>query len=149
MIRTLTASDLSLTRHTAESFFEESGIDGTLNFDHFCKQWGHLIKLDMAVIMLYIDKNETPAGIIGGTLTPCTMTGQKIAQEAFWWVEKHLRGKSPAGLLLLRKWEATMVEKGAVRLYVGNLWNLNNEEMQDLYWRLGYKPTEVHYVKNV
>jgi hypothetical protein len=149
MIRPLKHDELSLTRGPAQAFFAESGIDGVLDFEHFCASWGKLIELDIACVMLYFGGNNEAQGIIGGTVTPCTMTGQPIAQEAFWWVSPHLRGKSPAGLNLLRKWEWWAKGKSAVRAYVGNLYRLNDQAMRQLYSRLGYDPLEIHYVKQL
>lgn len=150
MIRLLKPEELSLTREVSEAFFEESGISGALNFDHFCQTWGTLISLDVASIMIYVHgQDNLTLGIIGGTVTPCTMTGDIIAMESFWWVAPFLRGTSPAGLNLLRKWEDWSIERGAKRIYVGNLFRLNDSKMRALYDRLGYSPLEVHYVKSV
>lgn len=147
MIQILNADELSLTRDIAFAFFKESKIDGKLDFDHFCKSWGSLIQLDMACIMVYIDSSKKPRGIIGGTLTTCLMTNEPIAQEAFWWTEPELRG-TPAGLRLLTAWWNYMAAKGAVRVYVGNLMEVEHEAMARLYTRLGFRPLETHYVRN-
>lgn len=146
MIYVISHDELSLTREPAEAFFEESGLAGALNFDHFCQTWGGLIRLDIACIMLYLDAQESIKGIIGGTCTPCTMTAETIAQESFWWVHPTIRSQ-PAGIRLLQAWEGWARSKGAKRIYVGNLFRLNDEKMRNLYAKLGYQPLEVHYVK--
>lgn len=149
MIQRITPEAISLTREPAHAFFKESGIDGKLNFSHFCQTWAKLIELDMAQILVYRDDDKTHAtGIIGGTITPCTMTNDLIAMECFWWVSPKLRGGA-AGIKLLKAWESLMITNGAKRLYVGNLVGLNNEMMHSIYTRLGYKPLETHYVKPV
>lgn len=146
-IRAITPDELWLTRDVARSFFDESGIGGELNFQHFCEQWSRLISLDAASIMIYFDYHDVPQGIIGGLCTQCTMTEDMTAQEVFWWVHPALRG-SPHGIRLLREWEKWARSRGAKRIYVGNLYRLNNETMHSIYSRLGYEPTEIHYVKS-
>lgn len=146
MIHQLKAEELSLTREPAYAFFSESGIDGIINFPHFCQTWAKFIELDIGAIFVYIDPETRTTGIIGGLCTPCTMTGDLNAQETFWWVEPRLRG-SAIGVRLLKQWEKWAIGKGAKRIFVGNLWKLNNSTMRHLYARLGYTPTEVHYIK--
>lgn len=148
MIRAISQDELLLTRDCAYAFFKESGIEGTLDFDHFCNQWSRFIQLDVASILLYFDEQNNPKGIIGGLCTECTMTKDLTAQEVFWWVDPVLRARSPAGIKLLRAWEEWARRKGARRIYVGNLYRLNNDSMISLYHRIGYKPTELHYVKS-
>lgn len=148
MILTLPPHELSSTRTPAEAFFKESGIDGVLNFDHFCQFWGKLIELDMAAIMLYVDEQKQPKGLIGGTCTACPMTGDLMGQESFWWIAPELRAKSPIGIKMLRVWENWAINKGAKRLYIGNLFTLN-DGMRQLYLKLGYTPLEIHYVRKV
>lgn len=140
----------SLTREPAFSFFSESKIDGTLNFEHFCKTWENFIQLDIGAIFVYRrSPNEEPTGIIGGVVTPCPMTADPIASEMFWWVAPFLRGTSPAGMHLLMKWERWAIEKGVKRVYMGNLVELNDSKMKRIYERMGYRPLEIHYVKAV
>lgn len=148
MIRQVNFSEMfSLTRGPAEAFFAESCIDGTLDFKHFADSWDSFIQNNIGVVLV----NESfgkQNGIIGGLLTKCFMTGDWIATECFWWIAKELRG-SPAGMKLFLHWEAIMKDRGASRIYVGNLHAVNREMMQNLYHRLGYKPLETHYVKTV
>lgn len=146
MIRVLKPDEVSLTRELAFAFFKESGIGGSLNFDHFCQQWANYIHLDIGCIMLYIDSLNRPVGIIGGLCVQCSLTADIIAQETFWFVDQSVRG-GIAGFRLLARWEIWAIKKQAARIYVGNLFRLNNEAMQSIYYRLGYSPTEVHYVK--
>lgn len=137
----------SLTRHPAERFFEESKVDGILNFDHFCASWGKLIELDMAKVLVYL-RDDKALGIIGGTITKCLMTGDIIAQEAFWWVDPIIRS-SPVGIRLFRNWENMVSMIGAKRIYVGNLHSVDPEKMAAIYQALGYKALETHYVRPV
>jgi GNAT superfamily N-acetyltransferase len=141
-------SIFSLTREPAEEFFKESKIDGVLDFPHFCQSWGKLIELDMAAIIVYVDDQQRTLGIIGGTCTKCLMTGDMIAQESFWWVHPSKR-RSPVGIKLLRQWEGWGEDRGAKRIYVGNLAAVNHEMMHTLYSKLGYQLLETHYVRPV
>lgn len=135
----------SLTREPAEAFFAESRIGGTLDFDHYCASWGKLIELDLAKIIVYLDDQDRTLGIIGGTCTQCLMTGDMIAQEAFWWVHPSKRS-SPLGIRLLRMWEDWAKSLRAKRIYVGNLEAVNPVMMDNIYTRLGYRKLETHYV---
>lgn len=137
----------SLTREPAFAFFYESKLAGELDFSHFCQTWGTLISLDMARLFVYRTEDRT-LGIIGGTITKCTMTGDLIAQESFWWVHPGIRA-SPIGIRLFRKWENRVIEDGAKRIYVGNLLAVNHEKMTSLYSALGYQMIETHYVRPV
>ena len=146
MIRYIKPDEMHITESVARAFFKESGIAGTLNFPHFCEQWSKLIELDVASILMYFNSSDQPMGIIGGLCTECTMTKDMTAQEVFWWVDPSLRGRTCA-IHLLREWERWARDRGAKRIYVGNLYRLNNDAMMSIYNRIGYQPAELHYVK--
>jgi hypothetical protein len=137
----------SLTRVPAVAFFNESKIDGVLDFPHFCDWWDNAIGMRIGVVLVN-ENNGVFNGIIGGLISQCMMTKDIIATECFWWIAPELRDRSPAGIKLLLRWEEIVKERYAKRIYVGNLHAVNHDKMQDLYHRLGYKSLETHYVKN-
>lgn len=138
----------SLTREPAVAFFNESKIDGVLNFKHFCDSWDNLIGAGAGVVLVN-EKDGISNGIIGGLVSQCMMTGDLIATECFWWITPELRNGSPAGIRLFLKWEDIVRAMKVRRIYVGNLHEVNHARMQDLYQHLGYKSLETHYVKTV
>lgn len=149
MIRQVECGEMfSLTRGPAIAFFNESKVEGILNFNHFCITWNSFIKAGIGIVLVNDIAGEQN-GIIGGLISQCFMTGDLIATECFWWIAPELRDSSPAGMRLFMKWESLVKERGVKRIYVGNLHAVNHDKMQDLYARLGYKPLETHYVKPV
>ena len=139
----------SLTREPAFAFFKESQINGSLDFKFFCNFWDGLIASKVGVVLVNERGDDVRNGIIGGLVSPCFMTGDKIATEAFWWIAPELRKYSPAGIKLFIEWEKIVKEMGVKRIYVGNLHAINHDQMQHLYHRLGYSSLETHYVKSV
>lgn len=149
MIRQVKKGEMfSLTREPAVAFFNESKIDGVLNFKHFCDWWDQAIGISVGVVLVNESEGKSN-GIIGGLVSQCMMTGDIIATECFWWIAPELRDHSPAGMRLFLKWEEMVKERYAKRIYVGNLHAVNHDKMQDLYHRLGYKSLETHYCKSV
>jgi GNAT superfamily N-acetyltransferase len=71
-----------------------------------------------------------------------------IVQELFWWVKPESRGTGAGGELLteIEQWAA---EKGAAAVFMIALADKNEEKMQNLYARMGYRPLERTFAREV
>lgn len=148
MIRQITANEVWLTRDCAFGFFSESKLPGELDFDYWMGRWESLIKdLDIGAIFVY-ESDGKVKGILGGLCVRCTMTGQLEAIESFWYMQNECRGTS-AGVRLLKAFEQWAEKKGASRIKMAHLANLNATTMASMYQRLAYDPLEVVYSKEL
>lgn len=148
MIRELPVEQLWLTREIAHSFFAESGLPGTLDFDYWTGRWQQLIKdLDIGVILVY-EQDGAIKGILGGLCVRCTMTAQLEAIESFWYVMPEVRG-SIGGVKLLKAFEAWAQGRGAQRIKMAYLTHVNPVPTASLYARMGYSSLESCVVKEL
>lgn len=143
----LCPGELSLTRELAFAFFSESGLPGQLDFEHWKAQWTKFIDMGIGKIIAYYD-GEKFVGMIGGLCVQCTMTADMEAIEAFWYVQKDKRG-TPIGIKLLKSFEKWASQRGAKRVKMMHLSDLNAEMMRDIYLRMGYTPLEQAYSKTL
>lgn len=144
-IHWLCPAELSLTRDLAFAFFRESGLPGNLNFTHWKEQWTKFIDMGIGKIIAFYDGQKF-VGMIGGLCVPCTMTAEKEAIEAFWYVQKDHRGTT-TGIRLLQAFEKWAKQAGAKRIKMMHLSDLNADMMRNIYLRMGYAPLEQAYWK--
>lgn len=148
MIRHLTEDEIPLTKECAFGFFKESGLPGELQFDYWIGRWQSIIsELDIGTILVY-ESDGRVQGTLGGLCVRCSMTGQLEAIEAFWYIMPEARG-SVGGIKLLKSFEQWARERGAVRVKMMHLSDLNASRVRDMYLRMGYSPLESAYSKEL
>jgi len=147
MIRELTPEELPKLIEVGTAFFVEAKLKGQFNPDHFVKVWGHLI--DSRKAMILVPDASDDVGIlafIGGTVAENLLSKDIEATEAFWYVKPEAR-KTGIGIRLLQEFEARARARGALRCWMANLVDLNDEQMVKLYTKLGYVLKEKFYQK--
>ena len=148
MIRELKAEEVESITHMGESFFAEGKLPGSFKSDVFIKTWTNLITLRMGLILVACNGSNEPVGALGAIITPDVNDGEIVAQEAFWFMSPEARG-SFAGARLLDAFEKIAQDKGAKRLIMVHLLSLNADKLGKFYERMGYRATEVNFVKIV
>lgn len=116
---------------------------GPFNWTHFVKAWQRLLEAGMGKIFVAISRNK-PAGAIGIVLFDDPLTGNKMAQEAFWFVSSENRGQGVRLLAAAEKWCQGL---GVKQLFMMALAHLNAEALDKLYRHRGYLPMEMVYRK--
>ena|ERR1051326_1213076 len=102
-----------------------------------------LIESD-AGLLLVADADGLPVGMIGAFLFPHHFSGRLTVGEVFFWVEPEHRG---CGVRLLRRAERWAQERGALQIQM--IRPQDAVSVGTLYERLGYRPLEVAYAKEL
>lgn len=103
-------------------------------------------KEKVCIIAIYKDK---PIGMIAGVLSESLFSQDQVASELVWWIDPKNRRKSKAALELLGAFEHWAKISGAVFIQMQCLPGLNGDTVGRIYERLGYKLTEIAYVKEL
>ena len=90
--------------------------------------------------------DETCQGILYGVCFKSPTSGKQIFQEIIWYVNEPFRRY---GVKLLREVEKLLKLNGVSIMIMAVLENSKTEKLKIFYERLGYKPMEVHYVRNL
>ena len=155
MIRELTSADLPKLMDGAATFYEEGKMPGPFCPETFVHSWTGLLtpiqKADGNVappvgLMLGVEDQGEILGAIAGTIWPDLNTRKVHATELFWFVKPGHRGH---GVRLLLEFEKAARERGADRIWMVHLIDLNDAEMANLYARLGYRLVEKVYWKDL
>ena len=145
MITELTVDDLPKLIEGAHSFYAEGKLPGPFSPDRFIKGWAGLLESRIG-LLLGFEKDGEIAGAIGGTIFPDMTTPKVHATELFWYVKPEHRG---AGIKLLLEFEKAARDRGADRIWMIHLVELNDGPLDKLYERLGYRFVEKVFVKDL
>ena len=85
-------------------------------------------------------------GIFAGMECPSLVTKNRVFQEIIWYVNKPYRRH---GIALLKNAEKSLKEAGVSIMIMAVLENSKAEKIKSFYQRLGYRPMEAHYVRNL
>ena len=146
MIAPLTPEQLPLASALGSQFYEEGGLFGRFNREHFEAQWASLIESGAGNILAEIGSGVH--GAIGGIAYPDPNSGDLTVDETFWFVQKEYRQSSLA-LCLLRAFESWAEEIGATQQGIVHLTNSMPDRLARIYRRRGYKPVEVHWRREI
>lgn len=94
--------------------------------------------------LLIVDK--TCEGILFGMQFKSMINQKTIFQEVIWYVNKPFRRY---GVRLLKEAEKLLKLDGVSVMIMAVLENSKTEKLKNFYERLGYKPMEVHYVRDL
>lgn len=129
----------------APLFFEEGKIPGNYNPDIFTNNWKALVDMKMGIILgLFID--GVARGFLGMIVMDDINDGNKTCQEAFWYVHPDHRG---SGLRLLLAAEKMAKELSCKKMTMVHLLNPAGEKLSRIFTRMGYRPIETHYVREL
>jgi GNAT superfamily N-acetyltransferase len=147
MVRELTVEDLPRLVPIGYAFFEEGKLEGKFNPAHFIKEWGSLLAAKAAVILAHEENGEIGA-ILGGMIFPNLLTGEVEGTEQYLYANPEFRGQG-IGLRLLDEFESISKGRGALRVWMIHLVDLNDDAMVKLYERKGYRLKEKMFVKQL
>ena len=85
-------------------------------------------------------------GVIAGLVTSPLHSEEKVWQEIIWYVEPHYRRY---GVHLYRAMEEKLKKEGIKKMVMVLMHNSKRESLTDFYIKLGYRPMEVQFIKDL
>jgi GNAT superfamily N-acetyltransferase len=85
-------------------------------------------------------------GLIAGMMVNNLTNGKPAMQECVWYVDPEHRSH---GKMLMEEFEKMAKDRGALTMVMGLMCNSMQERLDKFYKRLGYKPFEVQYMKEL
>jgi GNAT superfamily N-acetyltransferase len=146
MIRELDISEVPLCHEIGRLFFNEGKIPGEFVPEEFTKNWTRYMGAGMAGILGWWRNGEL-AGVLGALLYPDLNNSDLVAAEAFWFVKPEHRGAG--GMKLLFAYLDWAKQKGAKRCTMVHLLDLTPDRLAEAYMKVGFRPMEVHYIKEL
>lgn len=138
--------DLSLLSQAGNTFYKEAGLPGTFIPEVFIMTWTKLL-MDKVGVILYSEKENKPAGAIGGIIYPDPNDGRLIAMEMFWFVHPEYRG-AKNGVFLYKAFEEWAKNQKAEKLIMVALEGPYSS-VGDFYLNQGFKILETQYIKEI
>jgi len=143
----LTVEELPRAACYGQAFYAETGAHGTFRVDFFVEIWTALITSGAGVILgLYVE--EELVGGLAAMVAPDMYDGRATATEFFWYTTpEHRQGTYP--IRLIRAYEQWARDKGVAPtdIRMASLAGENEEQLDRLYRKLGYRLLERHYEK--
>lgn len=147
MIRAAAVEELSTIAPYGKAFYEEGNLVGTYDPETFRKTWSAFLGKGLGVIFV-MEIAAKFAGALGGILFLDPNNNDLVATELFWYVLPEYRN-SVESVRLLVAFERWAKEMDARRVSMMHTFGSQVEQLSAIYTRLGYRPLEVHYVKEI
>lgn len=146
-MRQATIADLPAMHAIACEFYAASQSLGAFDLGDFTALWTDLLSSGSGVIFIHGD--DEIDGVLGGVVHQ-DVNNRKVtvASEFFWYVKKQSRG-GVAGMRLYFAFEKWARRRGCERIEMVHLHDLMPAEIASIYRRLGYKPVETRYTKEL
>lgn len=145
IIRDAIEQDIDQCVELAKKFYQHTEFYGRIPFDESSVYTHMLMCLD-AKIFAVADYSKI-VGFACGVKSPSLMNRDySIGAELAWWVEPEYRGTS-SGIKLLKHVENQAKEAGCFAWSMMCMESLNPDEVESLYIRLGYSPSERTFVR--
>lgn len=98
-------------------------------------------------VLLVAEIKGAAVGVVGAVMAPLFMNRDAlICSEVFWWVDPEARG-SGAGKEMAKQLETICREAGVYRLAMVAIHAPGIEQVESMYQRLGFEPTENTWTK--
>lgn len=143
MIRSALPSDIAQIVNMGVRFISETPYRGHISVNPPVMAQlvaGMLESPDMVILVL--DEGDHLSGMIGMHVYSHPMSGEKVASEAFWWVNPESRGYGRSLLDAAEKWAA---DKGARKIQMV----APDERVGRFYLRRGYTAFETQYQREL
>ena len=127
------------------AFFNEGKMPGSFDPSIFRRTWRLILQHGIGGLWK-AESGGVVIGGIGGTIFGDPNDGALVAQEMFWYIDEPHRG-GMAAVRLLTTFENWAKARGAKRIQMAHLLELQPERIRDFYERRGYKAVEVIYAK--
>ncbi len=146
MISLATMDDMARVGGLAAWYFHKLGCIGRFDGVSFMRSWQDLMRHGVGFIMQRTNGTPEPHEAMGVLIYPDPCTGQRVAATAFWYAQDDI---SMAAGMLHERVQREAKERGAVRLFVAGMMNERYDKVAKYLLHAGYKPVEVHYVKEL
>lgn len=144
-IRYLKHGEQGLLLPLAREFYGQDFLPGSLDENHFLRQWDAWLKDRLGIVIVCAVEDEIVAAI-GGLFAIGATTGQKELSEMFLFTSEKSRGRGYA-TELIDHFEAAGRVAQAHRIFLVHLADpIGQQVMSKIYDARGYRPLETHYV---
>lgn len=146
-IRKAEPNDFHALLPLAEKFYNSTEFAKTMPFD-VPSILEFYIGLLQGGVVLMAELEGKPVGMLGAHLQPFHLNqNHLVCAEAMWWVEEEARGLSVASDLV-RAMEA-QAEKAGCTIKILSMLNTSPAVVEQYYESLGYRKTEIAFIKEV
>jgi GNAT superfamily N-acetyltransferase len=145
MIREVQPSELNLVTDLGSKFWAEGALPGSLKPAVFITNWTKLMSIGMGKIFGLFNDGKF-VGCLGCLVVNDLNDGEMVASETFWFVDPEFRGQGVKLLIHFMRWAK---EIGCSRISMVHLINEHAEKLNDIYVKMGFTQTEVHYIKEL
>ena len=123
-------------------------------YEESIKEFGSTIDLNFLIgvfdklkgTSFLAEKDGKVVGLLAGEMVGDLLSGEATYAEIMWFVSKDHRS---CGARLLRFVEKWVTEQGIKRMMMVHMCNAKEGQLREFYARLGYRPMEVHYIKEL
>lgn len=130
-----------------KDFYLESGAPGAFDSGWFLSIWSKVMESGLGALWT-LRKDEQIVGVLGATLQPCPFSGETVASESFWFVDKSHRGGT-GGVRLFTAFAAWAESIGVDRIHSAHIRGSMEKELADFYQRQGFTPLETIYTRKI
>lgn len=145
-IRLIQYQELDEVIRVGQKFFDEGFLPGKLIPEVFKSSWEHIITNSKGAIIGAL-RGPKVIGVMGFLIAHDPNDGELVSQEMFWFVDPEYR--KGEGIKLLNAYEKIAAQIGVKRIGLVHLLSDNNKTLNKLYVRKGYRPMEIHYLKEL
>ena len=146
MIAQITPDRLADIVPLCQEFHVAAEIPGEFHSDAWVARWSEFLEEGFGVVLCQQGEEGQPVGMIGGLIAPDPCDGVLVMQEAFWYVDPGARG---VGMKLLDAFMSVSKALGAGRILVAHTHKLKPRALNRIYRRMGFKPFETMYAKEL
>jgi GNAT superfamily N-acetyltransferase len=97
-------------------------------------------------VSFFLKVEDKVVGLIAGMEVKNLTNGKLALQEVVWYVDKDYRAN---GRILLQYFEEAAKNMGASCVVMGLMCNSGMDKLDKFYKRMGYKPFEIQYMKEI
>lgn len=125
-------------------FVKESLEEYGMNVTY--EKFKQMLEICKKISFFLVNEEGRPVGMIAGMIVECITNGKPCLQEVVWYVNEQYRSN---GHKLLKEMESCAKHLGCSSVVMGLMCNSQQDRLDRVYRRLGYKPFEVQYIKEL
>jgi GNAT superfamily N-acetyltransferase len=107
-----------------------------------------LLSNDDAIVLLLVNKDGKPVGMLAGFLSEMIFSRDKVASEAIWWVDPEYR-QSKMSFKMMEAFEWWANKRGCKHTHMSLLADETGDRLSKFYERRGYKARERAFIKEL
>ncbi|MCK4578010.1 MAG: GNAT family N-acetyltransferase [Candidatus Marinimicrobia bacterium] len=138
---------------------ERDDYDGVIQlirefYTEAIKEYGSVIDIDFLTKIFFemkdtsflVEENGEIVGLLAGKIVTDLLSGESTYAEVMWFMTAE---KRRYGTRLLKFVEDWAKNRGMRRMMMVHMCNDKKDQLADFYARIGYRPMEVHYIKEL